>query len=60
VLVASHSSNVSCPACQSSRVERQFSTFAAHGSPSPPACPSGKCPMAGGSCPGSGGPCHLG
>ena len=46
VLVASSKAKPSCPKCRSRKLERKFSTFAAHGGgPSTP-CESGVCPSA--------------
>jgi len=44
VLVASRKAKPACPQCASKKLERKFSTFAAHGGgPSVP-CESGACP----------------
>lgn len=44
VLVASSKAKPACPTCNSKKLERKFSTFAAHaGGPSTP-CESGACP----------------
>lgn len=53
-LVASSQTKSSCPECGSKKLSRQFSTFAAHGSPSAPSCAQRGCPMSGGSCPSAG------
>ncbi len=60
-LVASHRSRPSCPECDSRRLQRQFSTFAAHQGGSEPTCQApGQCPssLPGGGC--SSGSCPLG
>jgi len=59
-LVSSGSSGVACPQCGSKKLERKFSTFAAHqGAAGSSACQAAGCPSAGqggsacggGSCP---------
>lgn len=46
VLAASSKAKPACPKCSSRKLERKFSTFAAHGGgPSTP-CESGVCPSA--------------
>ncbi|MFP4354024.1 MAG: FmdB family zinc ribbon protein [Phycisphaerae bacterium] len=59
LLVANHRAKPSCPSCDSKKLQRKFSTFAAHQKSSAPACPSaGQCPsaMPGGPC---GGACPM-
>lgn len=43
ILVRSASQKIACPACGSRKLQREFSTFAAHGQPSTP-CSGGTCP----------------
>lgn len=58
VLVRSSTVKPACPHCGSRKLQRQFSTFSAHGAPSTP-CSGGTCPGAavpaggcgGGTCP---------
>jgi putative FmdB family regulatory protein len=59
LLVRSAKEKAVCPSCGSTRMDRQFSTFAAHsaGSGQSP-CGSGTCPSTGMACPG--GACPLG
>ncbi len=56
LLVKSSGSKPACPECGSKKLDRQFSTFAAHGGSSgKPACENGACPninaCPGGACP---------
>ncbi len=60
-LVRSGNQKVECAECGSTKLTRQFSTFAAHGAPSTSGhpCETGACPSAGqGACPS--GSCPLG
>ena len=51
LLVASSARKVACPDCGSAKMERQFSTFAAHSAG--PKCPAaGSCPSGGACAPG--------
>ena len=60
ILVANSRTKPQCPQCGSKKLSRQFSTFAAHGSPARPAscadagCGGGQSPCQGGRCPFSG------
>ena len=61
-LDASSTAKVDCPACGSHKLERKFSTFAAHQGTSAPAspCQAMGCPSAGaGGSPCSGGTCPF-
>jgi len=54
--LSSGAEQVLCPSCSSKKVEKQFSTFSAHGGSVPDfAPPTGGCPnMMGGGCPSGG------
>ena len=56
-LVSSGSSGVACPQCGSKKLERKFSTFAAHQAAPAAPCASGRCPATAAPSGGCGGKC---